>query len=198
MGCVTPSALPRVVVALTALCAGCLPSFPTSTYVNPSSSFDSEKRVAILPFEARHGNGQAMADAFVTQFMSAGFTVVDRNVVEGVAKNLGLDLSSPVLQPDELSKLAERSKVDAFVFGTINAESERQGGLVHSVSVRIVHARSSEVILSSTFKNEKELPAFQIPQAMMSNIARRVKKSVKSKRKEEAKKASVRRNADRD
>lgn len=170
---------------------GCLPSFPTQTYVQPANNLDTDKRIAILPFEARHGDGQAMADAFVTEFMSAGFTVVDRNVLEGVGKNLGIDLSARVLQPEELARIAEKAKVDALVFGTLNADSERQGGLVHSVSLRMVNAKSSEVILSSTFKNEKELPAYQIPHAMMSNIGSRVKKSIKQKKKEQAKKAKA-------
>ncbi|MBI4346909.1 MAG: hypothetical protein HY553_08650 [Elusimicrobia bacterium] len=166
---------------------GCI-SFPTATHVQPVNNLDIEKRVAVLPFEARHGNGQAMADHFVTEFLGYGFTVVERNVVEGAAKNLGIDLSGRVLEPQEMSKLADKSKVDAFVFGTLNAEPEKQGGLILSVSLRMVNAKSGEVILSSSFKNEKELQPYQIPKVMMSHIGSRVKKSVKRKAKEQKRK----------
>lgn len=167
--------------------SGCL-SFPTQTYVQPVNNLDVEKRIAVLPFEARHGNGQAMADHFVTEFIGTGFTVVDRNLVDGAAKGLGIDLSGQALEPTEMAKLAEKAKVEAFVFGTLNAEPEKQGGLVLSVSLRMVNAKSGEVILSSTFKNEKELPAYRIPKVMMSHIGSRVRKSVKKKQKAFARK----------
>lgn len=174
------------IAGLLALGTGCL-SFPTSTYVQPVNSLDVEKRIAVLPFESRHANGQSMADAFVTEFMRAGFTVVDRNLVEGVAKNLGIDLSARVIEPTELAKIAEKAKLDAIVLGTINAEPEKQGGTILSVSVRMVNARSGEVIVSSTFKNEKELAPYQIPKVMMSHLTSKVKGSVKKKQKEERK-----------
>ncbi|MBI5201671.1 MAG: hypothetical protein HY925_08815 [Elusimicrobia bacterium] len=167
--------------------SGCI-SFPTQTYVQPVNNLDVEKRIAILPFESRHADGQAMADQFVTEFIGTGFTVVDRNIVEGAAKNLGIDLSGRVLEPAEMTKLAEKSKVDSFVFGTINAEPEKQGGTILSVSLRMVNAKNGEVIFSSTFKNEKELPAYQIPKTMMSHIRSKVKSSVKKKQKEQKRK----------
>ena len=45
----------------------------------------------MLPFEARHGNGQAMADHFVTEFLGYGFTVV---ADQSVTSPLGLACAS--------------------------------------------------------------------------------------------------------
>lgn len=170
--------------------SGCF-SRPTDTFLKPSLDIDARRRIAILPFESKHGDGQAMADAFVTEFMSAGFTVVDRGLLEGAGRSLNINVQGGVLEPEELTKLAAKLRLHGVVFGTLNAEPERQGGEVRSVSLRMVDADNGEVILSSTFKNEKTLPAFQIPNEMMSHIFKRVKKAVKAKKRQEKKRAQA-------
>ena len=160
-------------ILLSALLSGCFGS-QTSTLVQPSQELEGTRRIAVLPFRAQYGDGQAMGDAFVTEFMSAGFLVVERGLLEGVFRSLSLDFETGALRPEELVSVAKSAKVDAVIFGTLQAESEKVGGDLLSVSLRMVSAQSGEILLSSTYRNEKLLPANQIPGAMMKDIQKQL------------------------
>lgn len=153
--------------------SGCFGS-QTSTLVQSSQELEGIRRIAVLPFRAQYGDGQAMGDAFVTEFMSAGFLVVERGLLEGVFRSLSLDFEAGALRPEELANVAKAAKVEAVVFGTLQAESEKSGGDILSVSLRMVGAQTGEILLSSTYRNEKLLPANQIPGTMMQDIRKKL------------------------
>lgn len=161
--------------ALCASLAGCFGS-QTSTLIQPTPTLENIKRIAVLPFQSQHGNGLAMSDAMVTEFMSAGFYVVDRGLLEGVFRSLSLDFDAGALKPEELVAVGKATNVDAVVFGTLHADSEKLGGDIQAVSLRMVAVQNGEVVLSSTFKNEKLLLSHAIAPEMMDNILSRLKK----------------------
>ena len=168
-------------VLLVTLVVGCA---TTNTVVRQGSDLKKYRRVAILPFQAQSGGGDAMADAFVTQFMAAGFSVVERRQIEAIFKELGLNMSG-VLSQREVKEVGKMAHADALVFGSMEASYQQAyyiiGGYapgtseLHAgfVSLRMVDVETGEVVLTSTFENGKAQYArgtSKIPGIMMDDI----------------------------
>lgn len=167
-------ALAAVLAAATLM--GCR-STPTATRINEIYDPRVHRRIAVLPFESKYADGRSMADAFLTHLMASGFGVVDRGALD--AAELSGDAPPTLAQ---LKKLKEAG-VDAIVLGSIDAK--KPGTEIDAVSVRMVDARDGGIILSSTYRNEKQLEANAIPAVVVEDVKAQLNKLAKRRLKEE-------------
>lgn len=161
----------RHLVLLAALAAAGCGSAPVTTRINDSYDPTVHKRLAVLPFDSKYADGRSMSDAIVTGLMADGFSVADRDSLGGV----DLSDADQALAPDQLAKLKSAS-VDGIVFGSIDS---MKTGEINAVSLRMVDTRNGSIIFSSTFKNEKQLDANQIPQVITDDIGKELKRLYK-------------------
>lgn len=154
----------------------------TITQVNDAYLPAKHKRLAILPFESKYADGRSMADSFLPMFMSEGFVGVDRSLVDGALAEANASDSS-ALTLAQLQKIKTAANVDVLVMGSIDAK--KPGIDIDAVSLRGVDPQNGDVLFSSSFKNEKQIDAIQIPGQMMSDIHSRLKALAKRRLKEQ-------------
>jgi hypothetical protein len=155
-------------------------------------NLDKFQRIGVLPFTSEHADGQAMADGIVTELLFANIEVVEGAVLIGLFDQLRIDLKPGQLSPENLKKVGELAKIDAIIYGTINGTKGEDEVEILSVSMRMVSVANSQVIASSTFKNEKFLLPNEIPALMMKHFRRHYKRAGKKyikKVKKDAKRA---------
>ena len=169
-------------------------SVPTQTWINPMFQPQVHQKVVVLPFDSKFADGRNMADAFVTQFMGCGFVAVERGLADSVIQEINLEGGVGALNVAQLKKMREVLNADGIVLGSIDA---LKTGEVNSVSLRLIDIRTGDVLLSSSFKNEKMIEVNQIPSAMMEDISKQLRQLAKKRAKEERarKKAEARKAA---
>jgi len=123
-----------------------------------------------------------MADAFVTQFMTGGFLALERGLADSVIEEISQQGGVGALNVAQLKKIREVLNVDAIVLGSIDA---LKTGEINSVSLRLVDVRTGDVLISSSFKNEKMVETNQIPAMMMEDINKQLRRLAKKRLKEE-------------
>ncbi|MFH2202722.1 MAG: hypothetical protein ABIJ96_06385 [Elusimicrobiota bacterium] len=169
------------------LLAGCFSS-PTRTTIPESVPIGDYKRIAVMPFQSQNNGGPAMADAFATGFMSSGFMVVERGLLEGILKTQKIDFNTDALKPEDLQLLGQSAKVDAVIFGTINSVLGSESGEIHSVSLRMVDVKTGDLVMSSTYRNSAYLEPPEIPEQMMKHIRKKYRRAIKVLKKKAKKK----------
>ncbi|HEX4046665.1 MAG TPA: hypothetical protein VH309_02465 [Elusimicrobiota bacterium] len=166
--------------AIGAVSAGC-GGVQTVTQVTDAYQPAKHKRLAILAFQSKYADGSSMADSFLPLFMGEGFVGVDRIVVDGALEAMNVsDPSSITLE--QIRKLKEQANVDVVVMGSIDAEKT---GDILAVSLRAVDSQNGDVLISSSFKNEKEVDKIEIPGLMMKDIHSRLRQLAKARLREQ-------------
>lgn len=170
-----------LLAAVAAVLPGC-GGVQTVTHVNEAYQPAKHKRLAILSFESKNADGRSMADSFLPMFMSEGFVGVDRSLVDGALEEANVSNASAVTMA-QLKKIKTTANVDVVVMGSIDAK--KPGIDIDAVSLRAVDTENGDVLVSSSFKNEKQIEAIQIPGLMMADIHRQLARLAKRRLKEQ-------------
>jgi len=125
------------------------------------------QRIAVFPFDTKWADGRSMADSFITQFLSLEFTIVDRSLIQAILQEMNVT-DPTVLSKAQLQKLKQEANADAIVFGSIDAK--KPGTEIDAVSLRMIDLNTGDVLISSSFKNDKQIEAGQIPGQMIADI----------------------------
>lgn len=132
------------------------------------------KRLAVMPFQSTQTDGAALADSFITEFLGAGFSMVERSQMQAILEELKLSHVG-LISNERVKQLGRLAEIDALIIGSVDAASPQE---VRSVSLRLVDAETADVLLSSTFSNsdpgEPYLPLSRIPVVMVADIAPRL------------------------
>jgi len=155
-----------VLASAAVLIAGC-GGVQTVSQVNESYLPSKHKRLAILPFESKYADGRSMADSFLPLFMSEGFVGVDRTLVSGALEAAAV-LDPASITMEQLKKMKTAAGVDVVVMGSIDAK--KPGTDIDAVSLRAVDSETGDVLISASFKNEKQIDSIQIPGQMLRVI----------------------------
>lgn len=139
-----------LIIALAA--AGC--GGPTR-YVNPMADFGEVKTVAILPFETVTTDklsAERVQRIFFTELLATGaFQVIEPGLVSFVLRKERLG-SADSLTPDDMRKLGQALKAEAFFVGAIIEYDDGRGGPVPNprvkLQLRLVQASTGETIWS--------------------------------------------------
>lgn len=169
-----------VLVAAIAL-SGC-GGVQTVTQVTGSYQPAKHKRLAILAFESKYADGKSMADSFLPLFMAEGFVGVDRALVNGALEAASVTDSASVTL-EQLKKIKATAGVDVVVMGSIDAK--KPGIDIDAVSLRAVDTDNGDVLISASFKNEKQIDSIQIPGQMQRIIHRELRALAKSRLREQ-------------
>ena len=166
-----------IVAAVAAGCGG----VQTVTQVTDAYQPAKHKRLAILALESKYADGRSMADSFLPMFMGEGFVGVDRILVDGALQEMNVsDAASITLV--QIRQLKKAANVDVVVMGSVDA---KKTGEIDAVSIRAVDSENGDVLISSSFKNEKTVDAIQIPGLMMADIHSQLKALAKRRLKEQ-------------
>lgn len=89
------------------------------------------KKVAVFDFKGAEGTGQAFADALAAQLFATGFSVVERQNVDSILKELKLAQSGAQTLTDTqlMQKIGQMAEVDYIIVGGIVSYGEQVGQL---------------------------------------------------------------------
>lgn len=100
------------------LLLGCAPRRPEAS-VAPGVDLAAYRRLAVMPFADRAGEGRAYAHAAGHALYEMGFDVAPYEAVESVLQDLDVRRGEPVGVPT-LHELRRRTKASAVVYGTLD------------------------------------------------------------------------------
>jgi hypothetical protein len=113
--------------------------------ISPAYSTGKTLTIGVLPVTI-DGKPDQQADGMVAdklsaRFLDLGFRVIDRSRIEASARNLGIDLTKPVSQPD-IKRLSMDLNVDAYLAGSqsfnyIPAHSESHSDVIQTTHYEI-------------------------------------------------------------
>src|SRR3989339_1998275 len=153
---------------------GCVttPKFYMKTVKSENAQINNNIKIAVIPENWYWiGSPNFLPRALITEFLDLGFTVVERSQLEGIFKEIKLDLSGAV--KDEKTK----ERVQGIDFGTLDKTSIKKAGELLGVDAllityiiptyydgidkatfRLVKTENAEVLLSITLINSQESP----------------------------------------
>jgi len=105
---------------------GCGSGSITKSFLRKNASLGHIQAVAVLPFEGG-GNAPRIREFTMTQILASGlFDVVDKGRVDNLLQQEGIAGAAP-LDAATIRRLGQRLKVQAFILGSVNQESQAQG-----------------------------------------------------------------------
>lgn len=146
-------ALVGLAAAALVLGTGCPSARP---YVSPTADFTELKTVAILPFATVTSDklsAERVQRIFFTELLSTGaFQVVEPGQVSHVLRRDRVNLEA--LTPEDMKKLGDALRAEAFFIGAVLEYDEGRGGAVPNprvkLQLRLVQASNGETIWSAS------------------------------------------------
>lgn len=148
--------------------------------VNKRANFKKIKRLAIFPISSpRKSASYQIATELTTEFLRAGFDVVDRSQMNRIIRELKLSATGMVDQ----SKAAEVGKLagaDAVVTGI--AKLDRRRGRLIYLNIKMINVETSSVVVSARTRGRQRYSS------AASDVAAAIRRSIlRLKREQSAK-----------
>lgn len=151
-----------------------------SSSISTSNNFNPEKykRIAIIPFNTNKPERYnfIIADSLATSMMKIGFTVLERNRLEAIFRELNIELTGLISQAD-MNRIGKLSKIDALVMGSLEYDGG-QGGYWYLVSgnMRMVDLTTGELIMSiysNAYNTDTQFVVDDFTELLETNLRRR-------------------------
>lgn len=126
------------------LLAGCAPRRPEAR-VHGGADLAAYRRLAVLPFGDRAGEGRAYAPAAAKALYALGYDVAPPEAVDSLLAGMGVRRGEPVGAPT-LQELRARTHAQAAVYGTVDCVRGAP-----RVTVVLVDTRSAEALFDMAY-----------------------------------------------
>jgi len=119
--------------------------------ISPNFDINKHRKVAVMPIygiDRKDGFLELQAtDAFATQLMGMGFTVVERTQLQRIFNELQLSMSG-MLSKNDLNKVGKLLGIDMIVMGTAEGWNRNWTDSYKVASIRFVDTETGELLIS--------------------------------------------------
>ncbi len=137
-------------------------------------------RVAVLPFRSPKGPDSGIADAFATELLASGFTLVERAELASLLEELKLGYTGAA-GSTSIKRVGELAQADAVVSGSLEpwVEGNIAAESIRQLSLRLVDVETGRILLSSTFRNGGAIPLARsaVPGIVIKDVRRAIREA---------------------